>query len=375
MARVAESLRSMREGSAMRAILPEILHLAEREGILNRIRRMSPFAFEELCLVLRKDLGYALPVGNRRRMIRVLLDILSEYGWIRRERETWRWAGEGREAAWLREEAGPYPGEGAQDDGQYTFFHKCLTSVPSYLRGGAPAVVFDKADTATWERFLACSEFCTCRALLLNLLGIVNKPSFHLLDLCHGPGLGVEAAVALFPAIRIAALDFTDVFSRRAKERVNLVDARNRALGHPAADVSWYGPGHWKGFGHPLPFEDGGFDAVFFSCGDPYIPRDERKNVYREIGRVLASGGKLGILTRGYPDEEGRHVSSYGMRMAALVHDFAESVCEGWEGFSDVEESHRLFESLGFRPGGQLFERMHLLESSLWMLKKGGSGA
>jgi hypothetical protein len=61
--------------------------------------------------------------------------------------------------------------------------------------------------------------------------------------------------------------------------------------------------------------------------------------------------------------------------MAALAHDFAESVCEGWEGFSDAEENSRLFERLGFRPGGPLFGSMHLLESSLWVLKKGGSRA
>lgn len=375
MTRTASSLRSLREGSAIRSILPEILHLAEREGILDRMRRISPFAFEELCLVLRKDLGYALPAGNRRRMIRVLLDILSEWGWLRRERDNWRWTEGSGTAGMEREGSRPDPQASARDDGQYSFFRTCLATVPSYLRGGNPAVVFDRRNAGTWEQFLACSEFRTCRALLLDLLGIVNEPSFRLLDLCHGPGLGVETAATLFPAIRIAALDFTDAFSLQAKERIRIVDARNRSLGHPASSVTWHGPGCWKGFGQPLPFGDGAFDAVFFSCGDPYIPRGEREEVYGEIGRVLAPGGKLGILTRGYPDAGGRHVPSFWMRMAALAHDFAESVCEGWEGFSDAEESSRLFERLGFRPGGPLFGSMHLLESSLWVLKKGGARA
>jgi SAM-dependent methyltransferase len=375
MARVAESLRSIREGSAVRAVLPEILHLAEREGILDRMQRISPFTFEELCLVLRKDLGYAIPAGNRRRMIRVLLDLLSECGWVRQERETWQWTGRGGAPGLSREEGGPDPTGRAEDDGQYLFFRKCLETVPSYLRGGAPSVVFDRGNAGTWEQFLACPEFHTCRTLLLHLLEMVDGPSFRLLDLCHGPGLGTETVATLFPSIRIAALDFTDAFSLQAKDRIKTVDARNRELGHPSVDVAWYGPGEWKGFGHPLPFGDSAFDAVFFSCGDPYIPRGGRAEVYKEIGRVLAPGGKLGILTRGYPDAGGRHVPSFWMRMAALAHDFAESVCEGWEGFSDVEESLLLFERLGFQPGRSLFDRMNFLESSLWVLKKGESRA
>jgi len=113
--RTAESLRSLREGSVIRSILPEILHLAEREGILDRMRRLSPFAFEELCLVLRKELGYALPAGNRRRMIRVLLDILSEWGWVRRERDNWRWTEDAGTAGMGREGSRPDPQAGARD--------------------------------------------------------------------------------------------------------------------------------------------------------------------------------------------------------------------------------------------------------------------
>lgn len=374
MNRIAEDQRSMRENSPVRRILPQILRLAEEEGILDRMKSITPFAFEDLCRVLARDLGYSIDSGNRRRMIRVLLDILSECGSLRREGECWQWAPDrsavesGCDPAWH-----DFAHRG-EDDGQYLFFGTCLAAVPAYLRGAAPAVVFDRKNTETWERFLACSEFRTFRGLLLDLLVTADTPSFRFLDLCHGPGLGLEAAAIRFPAIRIDAIDFTDVFSPQARDRMRIVEARNRALGFPSADVNWHGPCDWKGFGHPLPFGDGVFDAVFFSCSDPYVPRSERAKVYGEIGRVLAPGGKLGILTRGYPDPGRRHVASFWMRMAALVHDFAESVCQGWEGFADVEENIRLFESLHFLAGGPLSGSMHLLEASLWLLKKGDSG-
>ena len=92
--------------------------------------------------------------------------------------------------------------------------------------------------------------------------------------------------------------------------------------------------------------------------------------VWRECERVLVPGGRIGILTRGYPDAAGRHVPSFWIRVAALAHDFAESVCEGWQGFSDVEESNRLFTELGFRGASPLFGGLSFLQSSLWLLTK-----
>jgi SAM-dependent methyltransferase len=205
------------------------------------------------------------------------------------------------------------------------------------------------------------------------LMGIENHASFRLLDLCHGPGWGLEAAVSRYPAIHISALDFTEVFSRTAKARAEDAQARNRRLGHPAVPIVWLGPDRWRGFGDPFPFPDGSFEAVFFSCGDPYVPHAVRGEVYREIGRVLVPGGRLGILTRCLPDAGARHIPSFWLRISALVHDFAESVCEGWEGFSDTEENVRLFSDAGFLGGVSLLGGMSLLESSLWVLKKSPS--
>jgi SAM-dependent methyltransferase len=370
MSDLTQALSQIRNGTVARLLLAEILELTEREGILERMRELCRFTDEELCRVLQSDLGYALGKGNRQRMICLLLNILRECGWVR-----------DAEGLWMRTpgDSPPLPGSGdrilpamesSAADGQYLFFRKCLESIPAYLRGGNPSFLFDEKNAEAWELFLGCTEFRTCRSLLLGLMGIENHPSFRLLDLCHGPGWGLEAAISRYPAIHVSALDFTGVFSREARARAEHAQVRNRRLGHPVAPIVWLGPDRWKGFGDPFPFSDNSFDAVFFSCGDPYIPHGMRSEVYREIARVLVPEGKLGILTRCLPDADARHVPSFWLRISALVHDFAESVCEGWEGFSDAEDNVRVFSDAGFLGGVSLLGTMSLLESSLWVLKK-----
>lgn len=367
---LTQALTQIRNGTVARLLLTEVLQMAEREGILERMQRLSRFTCEDLCRVLQSDLGYALEKGNRQRMVCLLLNILRECGWVRAAGEVWMWA---------PGDSPPIPGSGdrtipamessAADD-QYLFFRGCLESVPAYLRGRKPAILFDKNTAEAWALFLGCTEFRTCRSLLLELMGIQNHPSFRLLDLCHGPGWGLEAAISRYPAIRITALDFTEAFSRKARARAEDAQARHWRLGQPVAPIVWLGPDRWKGFGDPLPFPDDSFQAVFFSCGDPYIPHEVRGEVYREITRVLVPEGKLGILTRCLPDAGARHVPSFWLRISALVHDFAESVCEGWEGFSDAEDNVRVFSDAGFLGGVSRLGGMSLLESSLWVLRK-----
>jgi SAM-dependent methyltransferase len=351
-------------------LLADILQMAEDDGILDRMRQRSAFTWEDLCWDLQSNLGYALQEGNRQRMIGLLLLLLAECGWVRETGGVWQWAA-----------ADPPPmpevGNGAiptrespTGDAQYLFFRACLKSIPTYLRGGKPSVLFDEQNAPAWELFLGCAEFRTCRTVLLELMGIANCPSFRLLDLCHGPGWGLEAAITRFPAIRITAVDFTEVFWDRARTRAAGAQGRQQQVGHAVSPIVWLGPERWKGFGHPLPFPDASFEAVFFTGGDPYIPRGLRREVYGEVGRILVPEGRLGILTRCCPDPGGRHVRSFWLRIAALAHDFAESVCEGWEGFSDAEENVRVFSDVGFEGGLPVSGNMSLLESCLWIVKR-----
>jgi len=369
------SLREVQRGDVARLILADIQQMAEREGIHERMRKRSPFTYNDLCGDLEAELGYALHAGNRGRMIRLLLLLLVECGWVRERGGRWEWAASDPPLRPGAGGGGLPPGESATADPEYRFFRGCLDCIPAYLRGGRPAVLFDEQDALAWEQFLGCAEFQTCRSLLLELMGIESRPSFRLLDLCHGPGWGLEAAIERFPTIRISALDFTEAFCQTARTHAERAQAQQRQAGHEVFPVVWLGPERWKGFGDPLPFPDAAFESVFFAGGDPYIPRDLRGQVYAEIGRVLVPGGTLGILTRSCPDAAARYVRSRWLRIAALAHDFAESVCEGWEGFSDAEENARVLSEAGFEGGLALSGGMSLLESCLWVVRRRRSRA
>lgn len=369
---LTRTLREIQGGPVARRVLADILRLARTEGFLDRVRARPPFCLEELCDALRGDAGYALDKGNRRRMIYLLLRLLQECRIVTMAGGRWQWGGD---ASWASARAA-YEGPRRDDaaaatDAQYAFFRRCLDGVPAYLRGGESPMRFDGEYARAWERFLGCAEFRSCRAVLLECLGIGRRAEPRILDLCHGPGWDIEAILSRAPASRITAVDFTDAFREAAWERAALAHERNRRDGHPESPVLWVGREVWEGFGRPLPFPDCTFEVVFFSCGDPYIPGHLRQDVYRDVARVLEPGGRLGVLTRCCPDAAARHVPSFWLRVAALAHDFAESVCEGWEGFPDAEENVRMFSQLGFRGGMAIPTSMSVLESCLWVLKKG----
>jgi SAM-dependent methyltransferase len=364
------ALREIHGGAVAKRLLADILRWAERDGVLERMRRLSYFTEADLCHALQFDLGYALGMGNRQRMIRLLLRLFRECGWVREVEGSWVWSPEGSaQNSGADRETPPTDAQSARE-AQYGFFRRCLESVPSYLRGGSSSVLFDQTHAGAWDTFLGCAEFQICRSLLLDLMGIEHPPLCRFLDLCHGPGWGLEAAISRFPAIRVTAVDFTDVFRDTARTRAEGAQAGNRERGYAAVPITWVGPERWNGFGDPLPFPDGAFDAIFFTCGDPYIPRRLRGAMYCELGRLLAPGGRLGVLTRSYPDDGRRHVPSFWLRVSALVHDFTESVCAGWEGFSEAEETIRAFVDAGLQGSANRAGDMSLLDSSLWVVKK-----
>jgi hypothetical protein len=53
----------------------------------------------------------------------------------------------------------------------------------------------------------------------------------------------------------------------------------------------------------------------------------------------------------------------------ALGHDFAESVCAGWEGFTPAAESTAIFTEAGFS-GALPAGAMSTLDGSLWVLRR-----
>lgn len=364
---VPEPLRAIRPGMAGRRMLPELLSLVDREGVAHRMRALRAFDLDGLCDALSRGPGYDFSRGNRKRMIRLLADLLTECGWLARIGDGTRW--EYRLDGVPRQTEGT--AESPEDDGEIRFFRHCLRLAPGYLRGQEPPVAFDPDNVRLWEDFLGCEEFQACRTVLVDRMAGAAGASPRLLDLCHGPGWGIERALAGWPEVKISAIDFTDAFSVCARARAEEARARNAARGIPSPPVEWFGSSDWRGFGYPLPFPDGAFDAILFGCGDPYVPPAGREAVYAELRRLLVPGGTLGILTRGYPDPERRLVPSFWFRVTALVHDFAESVCAGWHGFADVGEDLRMFPRLGYRGAGDPDGAMNILNGSLWILKKG----
>ena len=368
---VTGTLRDIQRGTVARWLLADILELAEREGILARLRRLSPVSSDDLCAALSAELGYALDKGNRGRMISLLLALLAECRRVTEAGGLWWWSGDDRTGVAERpEDDGGNGDASAKADPQYLFFQECVRAAPSYLRGGAASVQFDRQHAGAWERFLGCAEFRSCRAVLLVLMGIETRPAPRVLDLCHGPGWGLEAVIRRAASARLTALDFTDAFRAMAQARAERAQARSRQRGQETVPIDWKGADAWQGFGCRLPFPDAAFDAVLFTCGDPYIPAARRRDVYGEVARVLAPGGRLGILTRCRPDPGARHVASFWLRISALAHDFAESVCDGWEGFADAEANARMFAEAGFRGAAPAPNAMSLLDSSLWLLRK-----
>ncbi|HTU03378.1 MAG TPA: methyltransferase domain-containing protein [Candidatus Sulfotelmatobacter sp.] len=349
---LTQRLRDVPAQAAARRLAGDILALADREGILPTLAAKAPVALPPLCAALEAEIGYRLTGESRRRMVVLLLELLEACGWAREVAGRWHWLGE----------PSAIPGAGSEaisPDGQMEFFRRCLEAVPAYLRGAAPAVVFAEPDVAIWDRFLGCEEFQTCRALLLELMRLENDSRIRLLDLCHGPGWGLQAVQARFPAVQVTALDFTDAFA---------AVARARAAAPPRSPaIAWVGRERWRGFGDRLPFGDGAFDAVLFSCGEPYVPSALRRDLYGDISRVLGPGGTLGVLTRSRPARPPAGAREW-LGLFALAHDFAESVCAGWAGFSTATERIRCFTEAGFEAP------QCMLDGSLWVVRKPRGG-
>lgn len=362
---IPEPLLALLPGQAGRVLLPEVVALAEREGVLAVIRSLPPFTLEDLFDALSRECAFELADANRRRMIGLLADLLEEARCLRRTGNGGR--REYRAGTSILSRAIPDAG----DDGEIRFLRRCLELAPGYLRGQEAPIGFDPACAPLWEDFLGCDEFQACRTVLLDMMADGAQAGPRVLDLCHGPGWGIERTLDRIPSARISAIDFTDSFAGAARRRAAESIGRNRARGIVSRPVEWFGTGDWRGFGDPLPFRDASFDAILFGCGDPYIPPRSREAVYADLRRVLAPGGTLGVLTRGRPDPERRHVPSRTFRITTLVHDFSESVCAGWQGFADVGESRRLFERLGFRPCGPKAGEMAFFGSSIWLMEKG----
>lgn len=328
-----------------------LLNFLRDSGLINYFSAAREFTFDSAAEMLRQNIGLDTSDSQRTRMVQVMIDFLCECGVLENQDRSYTWRNidygvyglSGEEIEIVRTSFG----------GQISFFDRCIQYSETFLRGGAPLFKFDGKSLHDWESFLGNPEYELARRLLARLLSLQRGGRYTLLNLCSGTGFDIRVIQDVMPDAEITAIDYTDIFHERAYQKVQNPDS-----------ISWTDSNLWDGFGHPLPFNDQEFDLVFFSCADPYIPSDARHFVYSDIYRVLKSGGSLGILTNSYPDPGRRLVRDPWIRRGVLSHDFAESVCEGWHGFSQSGDSCLLFQEIGFSVSSVL------LNESLWRLDK-----
>lgn len=337
--------------ATVRVLTEGVLRFVWASGMAAALADRRDTALQEVMTVLGSRLGFALDDPVRARMIRVLFDLLDEVGAVRR-----------RDAAGSSFDLTPLssgafrpgvPVDRRPRSGAAWFFGRCLAHAPAFLRGAPPLFGFDRASAPSWVELLASEELARARGILARLVLPRDRRPSDALVLCYGPGLDLVEIEERCPAARVTALDFTDAFREVAERR----------LGAPER-VRWQDPASWGGFGQVLPFGAATFDRVFLTCADPYIRPADRDDVFQDIWRVLRPGGILGLLTHAYPDRQRQAVFDPAVRLDTFCHDFLESVCRGWHGFSDADALRAMFHRAGF----QVDLVTH--NSSIWRLAK-----
>ena len=340
-----------------RLLTDRLLSFVDTARITDVLAALPAFDVDEAAERIGAATGYRLDDPLRRRMVRVLCDLLGDCGYVVPN-------GSGR-LCWNHAASHPWRPTPADEraigrtfDGQMEFFDHCLRYVDRFLSGAPPLFDFDGGSVLAWERLLGNGEFAYARTVIGRLLLARAPAGVEVLVLCYGPGFDLAEIEHRRPDARVTALDFTNAFGDTAAARLRAPNA-----------VRWMGAGAWQGFGSPLPFEAESFDAVVFSCADPYIPPASREAVYRDMFRVLRPGGVVGLLTHSYPDAARAEVKDEWVRRGIYCHDFLESVCQGWQGFYDAEETRQLFTRVGFRV------EVVALNASVWRLQRPGTSS
>lgn len=334
-----------------RYITGRFLIFLEEKGILNLFKALQSFDMDKALEALQQKLGYNPLHRTRKRMIQIIIDFLCECGYLEKKGEYYSW--DERDVLESSISDDEKEAIGNVFKGQVNFFERCLLHADDFLKGSPPLYDFDSDSLYVWEEFLGDAEFKFARSVLINLLFWNSTKPCHVLAMCHGPGFDLLQIQEYSSDVKIDALDFKDIFQQRASNRILYSES-----------VHWIESELWRGFGSPLPFQDNVFDIVFFACADPYIPEGYREFVYRDIFRILKSGGSLGILSHSYPDPEREYVRDGWIRKGILCHDFFESVCKGWYGFHDARRNLNLFKSIGYAVNAVT------LDASAWRLNK-----
>lgn len=163
-----------------------------------------------------------------------------------------------------------------------------------------------------------------------NPLSIVEiQPGWKVLDLGSGAGIDVfMAAKRVGESGHVTGLDMTDEMLAKAWENA-------RRGGY--TNVSFI-----KGEIEAMPFADNSFDLVISNCVINLVP--DKRQAYREIRRVLKSGGRLAIADMAVRGE-----------MPAPIRKSAEEWAGCVAGALNLEEYLAIVREIGFTEVGTTF--------------------
>ncbi len=338
------TLNIFRNFTAQKLITLMALKVADNTGVISLLNSMGVFTINEYLEEIRKHLDINIKLPEIRRHLIVLLDLMVECELLYKK--------QGQYYLSLNKAAFTKETVPLELSGYVDFFKLCAERMEYILKGSPVYIKFSKEYLNVWDRYLSNPVFNFARDIMIKALSIGLKTERpDTLILCYGPGQDIYMVQSFLPESRITGIDFTDIFTDVALQRAPYPEKIRELI-------------RWEGFGVALPFKDRSFDLVIFSCADPYIPAECREFVYKDIFRVLKSGGSLGILTWMYPDKGYRYIEQKWTRRGNLAHDFLESACYNWQGFYDPCFTADLLRKIGFRIN------TIMLDASVWRVDR-----
>lgn len=195
----------------------------------------------------------------------------------------------------------------------------------AYLGPRAVAWIYDRG-APTYDavkRFEPHDEAARLANPLLARLEAQGRQVGHVLDVATGTGRLMVSVLSL-PFFRgtVTGLDLSAGMLREAAAKTADWPERSVLLRHPA---------------HPLPFEDGAFDAATLLEALEFLP--DRDRALREIRRVLAPGGWLLVTNRRGLDRRllpGRVDAPRAFAARLRAAGFADVDREDWLPFYDL---------------------------------------
>jgi ubiquinone/menaquinone biosynthesis C-methylase UbiE len=131
-----------------------------------------------------------------------------------------------------------------------------------------------------------------------------DQPAVRLLDVACGTGRTLHQLARALPGVRLWGVDLSPAYVRAARRRLAHVDELTLAVENAEA----------------LPFADGAFDVATSVYLFHELPRNARRNVVRELYRVVRAGGLVVI------EDSAQLVESaeIGQALRAFPRDFHE---------------------------------------------------